>query len=330
MFKYVPFEQLGGESNVIVGGHATVGTTQLITHWASNDTATTNHDTATGIVLNLLRSDSLPSHCQAVSSDCFSTDTLLGIFALTQPQLALEMEESLIAIARAANYQSADDRDAAHVSFVLKARTEPLDSPLNEGVFCQSPTAIANILLEELLPRLVKIIERIDYFEPYWRKGEEHLILTETLLDTGAIQVTNVEDVDLAQLNIAEIECQENGRLFRKSAGLGQLLHQMGIHKTTPHWRVLLQTGQGMHFYYRNESLAACHQARSGRQKDLSALAKNLNSREHEPGKWQVISPGSGNYAADPVPQALNLSTGAKSSLDPEDFSQIVKNFLIA
>jgi hypothetical protein len=330
MFKYVPYQQLGGESNVIVSGHATAGTTQVITHWASNNAAATTHDTAIGMALDLLRSDSFANHDQAVSSDCFSADTLLGIFALTQPQLALEMEETLIAIARAANYQCADDRDAAHVSFVLKAWTEPLDSPLNEGVFCQSPTAIANILLEELLPRLVKIIERIDHFEPYWRKGEEHLTLTEKLLDTAVIQVTNAEDVDLAQLSIADSEYQENGRLFQKSSCLSQSLHQMGIHNASPHWRVLLQAGQRMHFYFRNESLAACHQARAGRQKDLSALAENLNSLESEPGKWQVSLTGSGNYAADPPPHALILSAGAESSLVPEDFSQIVKNFLIA
>jgi hypothetical protein len=330
LFKYVPYDQLNGESNIIVGGHATAGTTEVITHWANRGAAITTHDTAIAMALDLLRSDSRDIHCQAVSSDCFSADTLVTIFALTQPELALEMEETLIAVARAGNYQRAEDRDAAHISFVLKAWTEPLASPLNEGVFRQSPTAITNILLEELLPRLARIIERIDHFEPYWREGEEHLTLTEKLLDTELVQVTSDESLDLAQVTIAESECQANGPLFKNRSGLSQALHQMGIHKTSPHWRVLLQAGQKMHFYYRNESLAACHQAREGMRKDLSALAERLNFKEDCPGKWQAILKGTGNYAADPAPHALALTSGLESNLAPEDFRQIVKNFLIA
>jgi hypothetical protein len=329
VFRYVPYEQLGGESNIIVGGRATDGTTEVITPWASNNAATTTHDTAIGITLDLLRRNSFAKNCQAVSSDCFSADALVSMFALIQPQLALEMETTLIAVARTANYQIGEDRDAAHISFVLKAWTEPVDSPLNEGVFRESETAIANVLFEELLPRLAKIIERIDHFEPYWRKGEEHLTLTEMLLDTGVVQVTNDESLDLAQVTIAENEYKENGRLFQHRSARSQSLHQMGIHNATPHWRVLLQAGQKGHFYYRNESLSAYHRGRTEKQKDLSILAQSLNCNENRDGKWQATPPGSGNCLADPPPAALTLTSGADSNLAPEVFHQIVKKFLI-
>jgi hypothetical protein len=294
-----------------------------------------------GTTIELLKTNQVSEHCQAVSCEHFSTDALLSLFVLTEPDLALPLADTLIEIARAANYHLNKDRDAAHVNFVIKAWTRVATSPLKEAIFSQTPQKVALVLFEELLPRLATIIARIDHFEPFWQREEGELSYTEELLETGKIAITGDESLDLAQITAVEkaIEADDRSESTNqpgqpspiKRLGTSQALnlHPIALHNVTSHWRVLVQVGEQKRFYYRNEVRATCHQARVGKLKNIQELADRLNAQDNSTATWQLIETNQDHWTSDPSPYGVELVAGAETSLNREKFCQIIKNFLM-
>jgi hypothetical protein len=222
-----------------------------------------------------------------------------------------------------ANYEHGEDRDLAHVNFILNSWTDPQDSPLHAQLFLQSEAELANVLFEELLERLAKIIDKVDYLERYWISEEEKLSLSEQLLLKGSIELVTHDELDLAVFHIPETEFKGSGRLVQLEGEKPwqENLHRMALHNQTSCSRVLLQRGSdGFYFYFRADSLALCNRATVLPRRDLKGLAANLDRLDPRAG-WSSL----------PFNQpraALWNRTVAGTNLSSEQFLEHLSTFL--
>ena len=100
--RYVPYgPELESTPNVIVDGRGNGATVLTLSHWPRNDTPPElKADTSTEIVINYLRSSQREAYRQdaeAVSNNHYDVDGLISMWAVLNPDAALERAEALIA-----------------------------------------------------------------------------------------------------------------------------------------------------------------------------------------------------------------------------------------
>jgi hypothetical protein len=317
--RYCPYGDLSGRTNVIISGTPTEQTSLLISPFNKDEKFTVDCETSTAIVYHFLHDNSLPSDLLA-SSDCFSIDALTAIFAITDPGKFID-SDILQQLAATALYDRAAEQDITRTVFVLNSWMDPVRSPLNARMFRQERQELSNVLFEELLPRLPKIIEKVDYLERYWLDEERSLETTDDLLQSSLITMQEVEILDLAIFSIPLKEVEENGRLFHPTLSWQTQLHPISLHSRTSCSRILLQAGQSSCFYFRADSLAACNRGLVPDRKNLRGLAEVLNSQEENTATW--------TYTPVESPRAMiNTAPGMTSELSASDFQTALTNFL--
>jgi hypothetical protein len=269
---YFPYQSVGDKPNIIVGGNATSNT---VLHLAlARDSQTPpalQADLCSEMVFKIFLCDEKFDRAEAVSSDSFNADNLSAIFALTNPELARSLSYELVSIARAALFEKGDDQNIIRIAFVLAAWMDPELSPLNQSVFASPPLAFTNVLYEELLPRLPKIIEKVDYLERYWSRAESSLQQTEDAIASGAIKLTEIKELDLV---VVESEREDE-------------VQSLSVHNRTNCSRVLLLGKESHAFYYRCESgIQSTSTVPTAFRIDLTPLAEKLTGYEAQGSLW--------------------------------------------
>jgi hypothetical protein len=286
--RYCPYSDLSGRANVIVSGTPTDRTSLVVCPFIKDEKLSQNHETSTAIVSDLMRNSALSPDLLA-SSDCFSIDALTAIFAITDHAKSVD-SEILHQIAATALYERLAEQDITRTVFVLNSWMEPARSPLNAQMFRQQSHELSNVLFEELLPRLARIIQKVDYLERYWQDEECKLELTNDLLQSDSVTLEEVENLDLTIFSIPLKEIEEDGRLFHPTLDWHTQLHPIGLHSHTSCSRILLQAGQNSVFYFRPDSLTACNKGLVPERKDLKPLVDYLNAQEPEAQIWTCTS----------------------------------------
>lgn len=135
-FVYTPFGAPPAyDSAVAVGCDGLPPAKVCLSHWPGNTTpADLKHDLSTGVALAFARlgaSRALERFgpLSIVTNDHFDTDGLLAVFACLNPAAALEIEDSLLAAARAGDFWCAPSRQAAAFDIAVTASTDPDRSP---------------------------------------------------------------------------------------------------------------------------------------------------------------------------------------------------------
>ena len=311
MLHYVSYDQSCHVPNIIVDGAANEASELVLSHWPGNETPEPlKDDLSAQIALNYLSSPDFHVTAEAVSNNHFDADGLVGIYSLLNGAEALAQKGLLVDIAQAGDFDRYNDRDAARVSFVLDAWTDPIRSPLKESIFAQDYPSVANILYEELLPRLPNIIEKIDHLEKYWLSADQLLEATEEALTNGSIKIEAIPDIDLAIVYIPESNLSPL-----------QNVHKMAIHNRTDHFRILLMQENKFELYYRYETWIELRSRPTLPRIELQPLALTLTKQESMDGKW---SAGSIN---DLTPH-LKLSGSYKSIIVDQSFKEQVIEYL--
>lgn len=323
--RYCPYGDLSGRAHMIVSGTPLEHTSLFVSPFQFTSPShkveklTEHCETSTEIIYALKEAQYLNDVLLA-SSNIFSVDALTAIFAGTQSSEIIE-EKTLKQIAATALYERATDQDITRTVFVLNSWMNPFRSPLNAQMFRLPPSELSNVLFEELLPRLPRIIEKIDYLERYWSDEERRLETTADLIDCNIISLREIDDLDLAIFSIPLKETQENGRLFHATVGWEEILHPMSLHSHTSCSRVLLQSGNCSHFYFRADSLTLCNRGSVPSRKDLSTLATTLNYLEHGEQVWA--------HDSVQTPRAIiGQKNGEISRLSADQFLQVLMSFL--
>ncbi len=326
--QYVPYFQLGDRPNIIVDGEPNDKSVLTLSHWPNSPTPEPfKDDLSAQIVFNFITSDDLSKYTKhygqelAVSNNHFDEDGLVSLFAMLEPDEALARREFLIDVAAAGDFGVYRDRDAARVAFVLSAWTRDSQSPLNDTVFRLPYIQFTNVLYEELLPRFTKILDKLINLAKFWQEEDEFLDATEDAIASGAVQIKQDADLDLAIVDIPD-----NGIMKFKErppfavSWISSVCHPMAVHNATDCMRILVRQGNQYELYYRYETWVDYQSRKLQPRVDFNGLAVALTNEEKRKRKWIC------NEIHDIVPR-LKLKDEEESSIPPALLEEIVRDF---
>jgi hypothetical protein len=134
--RFVPYAEAADLPNIVVDGAAAAATVLTLSHGPKSGTPETlRADTSAEIVFKYLDAPAMHVDVSAASNNHFDEDGLIGIFALTRPDLAARWRALLVEIARAGDFGICRSRNAARLAFVLAAYAEQSSSPLPRSTF---------------------------------------------------------------------------------------------------------------------------------------------------------------------------------------------------
>jgi hypothetical protein len=114
--RFVPYDVLGGDPNVVVDGSATEGTVLTLSHWPQSAVPPgLEADLSAEMAFAYLGRGDLHGPAAVVSNNHFHQDGLVSVFALVQPDAALARRGLLVDLAAAGDFATYRDRTAARV-----------------------------------------------------------------------------------------------------------------------------------------------------------------------------------------------------------------------
>lgn len=323
--RYVPYADLAGGTtpNVVVDGSPTEGTLLCLSHWPGiGSPARFAADLSAEMAFAYL--DAFDQHpgAHAVSNNHFDQDGLVGVFALVAPADALRRRPLLVEVARAGDFATTTSRTAARISMVLAAFADPARSPL-EGM-PQDYDAMCALLYGELVRRLPEIVDRPDAWREWWGDEDDTLSASIDALASGAATVTEVPELDLAVVEVADSAPDAGGHRFGGQWVSG--LHPIALHGATERGALVTVRGRHYEFAYRYESWVQFRSRRVRARVDLAPLAERLSAAEADAG-------GDAVWVADPVAAltpTVAPAASAESALPPDAMRDVVAAHLRA
>jgi len=270
--KYVAYTQLAGVPNVIVDGAAQADTLLTLSHWPGSDSpAAFRADTSTEIVLNYLaapgaRAQYAPG-AKAVSNNHFDEDGLCAVWAMLNPEKALQQRDLLVDVATAGDFNAYRRPQAAKVAFTIHSYADPASSPLAGDLAGDDGTGSSRY--RALLPALEGILDDTERYGPYWLDEWSRMLKSKTAMVTGEVELHEIPHVDLAVARTPEP------------------LHPMVLYNETERLRVLTILPGGYYsLRYRYESWVQFASRPVMPRVDLDPLLPHLQKAEKQPVTW--------------------------------------------
>ena len=320
--RFVPYEELGSRPNIIVDGAASPSTVLTLSHWPKSGTpAELKRDTSAEIVFAYLDSPSLHVEAEAVSNNHFDEDGLVGVYTLLDPANAGKHRDLLLDVARAGDFGTYWNRNAARIAFELSAFADSKQSPLPEELFALPYPAMAAQLYERLLEVLPRLLTNPADYKSLWEAEDDRLAASEALIGGEEIAISERPDLDLAVVSIPEGLSTQTVHRFTQTRAAE--CHPFAIHNRTECSRILLVQGKHIEFQYRYESWVQYVSRRPPTRVDLSGLAAELNREEASGGRWAFDG-------VDRITPRLHLEGGTGTSLAPSDVERLLEQHLAA
>ena len=312
--RYVPFgPELEGVPNVIVDGLANAATVLALSHWPRSATPDVlKADTSAEIVFNYLRSpdaEALRGDAEAVSSNQFDIDGLMGLWAMLHPEEALEHAELVVAIAECGDFERWTGEHAAKAVCALHGLESMESSPLHHGlVAIVDPVERTAYLYNELLSFVPALLRDIDALEGYWHDEYERIVTGRRLFAQGGVEMKEMPELDMAVFTLPED------------------VHPNAVNERTQCSRVVLVNEEFRYLVrYRYESWVEYQSREFPPRIDLGPFADFLQTFEGNPGYWKA------DDVASMVP-LLRLQDEdedvAPSSITPGLFVKLLAQFL--
>jgi hypothetical protein len=312
---YTPYEDLSDRPNIIVDGSPTGGTVLSLSHWPHLPVPTgLEADLSAEMALLYLDRFDLHGSARLVSNNHFDQDGLMSVYALVSPEQARPRAEQVTDVAAAGDFGTYRSRTAARISMTIAAFADPERSPL-----ASSSEISTAALYEELLGRLPELLDHPERFRDLWSDEDSALTASEKLIESGVVQIEEVDELDLAIVTIPPDAPTEGGHRFTHRWVEG--LHPMAIHNATDRLSLLTIRGASYAFTYRYESWVQYRSRRPRPRVDLQPLAARLSEQETGPGSWSF------DGAADLVP-SLHLDGADASELAPGAFRAALESEL--
>ena len=272
--RYVPFgPELEGVPNVVVDGRGNEATVLVLSHWPRNRTPPElRADSSTEIVLNYLRSprrDEYRADAEAVSNNHYDVDGLMSVWAMLEPEAALQRAERLVAVGECGDFDRWSGERATKVTCALYG-LESLPSPVRRGLAGQRDYLDRTAYLyRETLPLVRALLDDVDRFEEYWRDEFGKVEAGRALFARGEATVQETPELDLAVFE------------------LPQPVHDIALYEQTACSRVALVIGDDRYqARYRYESWVELQSRRPPPRIDLQPFADRLQAIEGNPGEW--------------------------------------------
>ncbi len=277
LMKYVPFgSDLEGVPNVIVDGLANAATVLSLSHWPRSATPESlKADTSAEIVFKYLRSPdagALRGDVEAVSNNHFDVDGLMGIWAMLNPDDALEHAELIVAIAECGDFERWSGEHATKAVCALVGLETMAASPLHKGL-AEIVDAVERTayLYNEMLPFVPSLLREIESLEEFWRDEYERIVAGRRLFEAGKAEVREMPELDLAIVTLPEA------------------VHPIAVNEQTECSRVLLDIEEFRYVVqYRYESWVEYQSRDVPARIDLVPFADFLQTFEGNPGYWKA------------------------------------------
>ena len=264
--RFVPYAEAADLPNIVVDGASAAATVLTLSHWPKSGTPETlRADTSAEIVFKYLDAPAMHVEVGAASNNHFDEDGLIGIFALTRPDLAARWRALLVEIARAGDFGICRSRNAARIAFVLAAYAEKSSSPLPRSTFAGPYPEVTAKLYQELLPVVPHLLTHVEDFQKLWEAEDRALQEGEWLVDGGIVTIEPNSDLDLA--------------IVRVPADVAEP-HAMALHTRTPYSRLIVVHGTSVELRYRYESWVQFASRPIAPRVDLAPLAAELNAAD--------------------------------------------------
>lgn len=321
---FCSLEELGGRAHVLVDGAEREGSALTLSHWPGSPTPRVLwRDLSVEIVLAYLAYDgplerwasgsqARPGEPAEVATiDHLDVDGLLALYALVEPEAALERAALLSSVARVGDFDDATSPVAAKLAFGLRSLLDTQRSETGAGGSGTSST-------HELLPRLSGLLDHPDHLDD--RAGPELATFTlgRRAIASGAVRVVEHDDLGLA---VVELERGFEGAGTRLESGAELGIHPAAIHGVTALGRVLVVGEENVVYYDRYETWVRYMSRRFPMRRDLGPLASLLSAEEPRHCAWRADPPS----ALRPV---LAPGAGATSGLRPKGIVEMVKRYL--
>lgn len=275
--RYVPYgPELEGVPNVIVDGLANAATVLALSHWPRSATPEAlKADTSAEIVFNYLRSPAahtLRANAEAVSNNHFDIDGLMGLWAMLNPEEALEHVELVIAIAECGDFERWSGEHAAKAVCALHGLENMESSPLFEMLAAiDDPGERMAYLYNEMFPFVPVLLRDIDSLEEFWRDEYERIIAGRRLFEAGNAGLKEMPELDMAVFTLPED------------------VHPIAINERTQCSRVVLVNEEFRYVVkYRYESWVEYQSREFPPRIDLDPFADFLQTFEGNPGYWKA------------------------------------------
>jgi hypothetical protein len=308
-FEFVPYHRLDGRPSVVVDGSPTDGTTLTLTHWPGFPApAGAEADLSAQMAFRYLGlPQSLHGDARAVSNNHFDQDGLVGVFALTEPDAALEREDRLVDLAAAGDFGTYTDRAAARASMVVFAWSDLTRTPF---ALPTDESDRTGALYAEALPRLAGLVDDVDRHRDVWEAEDAVLTASEKLLASGRIAIDERPELDLVIVDLPDDVVLEGGHRFAHEWVSG--LHPMALHNATRGFALLVRQGRRYDLTYRYESWVQYRSRPVRARRDLGVLARDLSEDEPGDATWRY------DTSAALAPH-LRLHGADESAIDPDD-----------
>lgn len=315
--RYLAYDQLDGVPNIVVDGAAHPDSLITLSHWPRSATpAALRDDLSAQIAFHYLDHPELHVDADAVSNNHFDQDGLMSVYTLVDPPGAQARRDRVIDVARAGDFGTFQERDAARISWTIAVLEAELGSDQDHYA--------------HLLDRVPELLDHPDRFRQYWADEDEHLDASEAALRSGDVRVEELEDLDLAVITVPETWAERTVHKFTIS--VRQAVHPGAVHNATDRFRLLYLQGRHYELQYRYETWVRYMSRRPPGRIDLTPLAQELSAREPDSVRWvfdgvDAIAPslhlvGAGAGGSSIPPEQLRaeviqaLATGA-SAWDP-------------
>ena len=311
--KFTPYAAARALPNIVVDGPPLPSTLLTLSHWPNNQSPPeVRRDTSTGTVFAYLEATHLHQAVAWVTNNHFDEDGLFSMYALAEPERALEDQDLLIAASFAGDFGVVTNPEAARLCFAVEALTDPEVSPLPAEVFAEPDrvAALYTALLESLPPLLRDLRTGWPRYGDLWALQDEHLTASRALLADGIVTLVESPALDLAVVRIPTYLRRRTARRYLRDESAA--VHPFAINSATPCSRILRVQGHHYEFEYRYESWVQLATRRVALRVRLEGLATRLNELEGGPG-W---------VAEDPTGTAPRLyrPDGTASTIDLDSF----------
>lgn len=273
--QYVPYgTDLEHTPNVIVDGRGNEATVLVLSHWPRNRTpAELKADSSTEIAINYLRSPERETYrrgVEAVSNNHYDVDGLISMWAVLNPDAALDQADLLVATGECGDFDRWSGDHATKIACALYGMELGKSSPVRQTLAgIRDYLERTEFLYRHTLPLVPELIVNVDAFEQYWRDEFARVQADRELFATGEASLQEVPELDLAVFD------------------LPRRLHDMALYEQTQCSRVaLVIEGHRYQVRYRYESWVEFKSRRVPPRIDLQPLADLLQTFEGNDGEW--------------------------------------------
>jgi hypothetical protein len=318
--RFVAYDDLGDTPNVVVDGAATASTRLTLSHWPGSPTPPeVRDDLSAQIVFHALERPAWFEGIDVVSNNHFDQDGLAGAYALIDPAAAQARRDLVIDVARAGDFGTFTNRDAARIAMALAAYEDVEHSPLGSTRLTGSYTETTAVLYRELLPRFTEMIDHPDRHRALWEREDAHLGESIDAIEHQVVGIDEDVAVDLAVVTVPEDWSARATHRFTQQ--WSEAVHPMAVNNATERLRILLVQGHRYRLELRYETWVMFVSHPVLRRPDLGPLAAELSGLERDGARWEADPPGA-------LTPQLRIIDGAESSLPAEQVRARTVGFL--